>query len=169
MWGMSDECLINKRKDDFSPYEARRQWTFFNKTDPYEGVSFLRNKQILHGYRSNFLRNAIPYGYKYTPKSHLFSQSSPVFFTVNFNQLHWVPSRLSNRRVRFRFPSWRVPSTASRSFVLCQDSLNQVKEKYFLILRRSEPVFSELFEWRVELVISVDYQWIHLEATGPAT
>ena len=160
MWGMCHECLINKRKDDSSPYEARRHWTFLIRLTHTKGFHFLEISKFYTDIDPIFWGIPFLMGINTPPsriswcQSLFFSQSSPVFFTVIFNRFHWVPSRLSNRRVHFHFPSWRVPSTPSRHSI--SHSLNQVKEKYFLILPRSESVFSELFEWRVELVISVD-------------
>ena len=38
---MSHEYLINKRKDDFTPYEARRHWTFLIRLTHTKGFHFL--------------------------------------------------------------------------------------------------------------------------------
>ena len=80
-----EECLTNIwsiKERTTSPPMKLGGIELFNKTDLYEGVSFLRNEQILHGYRSNFLRNAIPYGYKYIPNSPKVSQSSSSLWSV---------------------------------------------------------------------------------------
>ena len=150
----------------------------FNKTDPYKGVSFLRKEQILDGYRSNFLRNAIPYGYKYTPNSPKVSQSSSslwsvfkypsfslrsIFFKHVFSSSYSFPS---TPRILVRLMKWTYSAVA----IECATPLRVIpqspegrrskelfltKEYIFIKVRSIQvPFFTPV------IIISIDVSWI---------
>ena len=91
----------------------------------------------------------LKYGYKYSPNSQI--EESFFAFIKPTSDIQFGKSTGSINSVKIQqFSSF----------------FDTVKEKYFLIPRRSEPVFSEIPKCMVEFVITEDYQWIQLEATG---
>ena len=112
-----------------------------------------------------FLRDAIFFylksGYNYIPNSQI-EESFFTFIKPSSSFLFAKPTC----GIQFGKLTGSINSIKIQQF---SSFVDPVKEKYFLIPRRSEPVLSELPKWRGEFVISVDYQWIQLEATGSRT